>query len=72
MLSLVQAQDYIRIRLQKVMNNDEWHPREIYQLIDRDNKGWFNAFDIERLVKTNMRTKKSLHSDLELVLNSIK
>ena len=34
-LSLVQAQEFIRIRLNKQVYNDGWNIFEVYQLIDR-------------------------------------
>ena len=54
-LSLSQAQEYVRIRLRDQMQTDQWSIEEVYSLIDKDNKGWINVYDIEKLLSTHTK-----------------
>lgn len=51
------------------MNSGGWSIDEVFHLIDREHRGWFGVYDIERLLKTSKLGGKSLVNDVELVVS---
>lgn len=70
-LSLVQAQDYIRIRLNNVMKNNGWKVPDLFNLLDVNQKGWIGVHEVEHLLRENKRHGKSLAADIQLVLSGM-
>jgi Ca2+-binding EF-hand superfamily protein len=68
-LSLAQAQEYIKIRLNRQMNAEGWSAEDIYAAIDIEQKGWISIYDLEKLLINHKRGgSRSLVSDIELLI----
>lgn len=69
MLNLVKAIEYIRRRLHNRMAKGGWATPEVFGLVDRDHKGWFGPFDLEKLLKNEKRAGTQLSQDCEMVVS---
>jgi len=68
-LSLVQAQEYLRLRFQKQLADLGCSADDLFKLVDRDEKGSISIYDLERLMINHKRSgSRSLVSDIELLI----
>jgi Ca2+-binding EF-hand superfamily protein len=50
-LTMAQAQNYIRVRMEKHLDANLWRVEELFELIDTERKGWIGRSDLERLLR---------------------
>ena len=68
-LSLVQAQEFLRLRFQKNLFDQGCCAVDLFKLVDRDEKGSMSIYDLERLLINHKRSGvRSLVTDIELLI----
>ena len=69
LLSLEQAQEYIRLRFNKVVLQESWCVKNLFRAVDREDKGAISVFDLEKLIINHKRSgSRSLVSDIDLLI----
>ena len=52
----------------KRIKRDGWTFKDVFGLVDRDNKGWIGSADLEHFLSAHKRAERTLVDDINLVI----
>ena len=69
-LNLEQAHEYLRQRMDRSRNTNQWSLEEIFEALDGENKCSITVYDLEKMIMQMKKSgSRSLLDDIELLIN---